>query len=138
MRVAIDARSNVLLVRGNPELTDRVRLLVEELDQPGRRPPALVPVTRVYRLRYADAVRMAEVLRGVIGIGGRGGLENPVAESIYEPGRRSQEPGIADRFEVPEERAGRRGGAETSSRRRSPRSPTRTSPSSPPSRSTPW
>ena len=55
MRVAIDARNNVLLVRGSPELTDRVRLMVADLDQPGRQPPALVPVTRVYRLRYADA-----------------------------------------------------------------------------------
>jgi general secretion pathway protein D len=104
MRVAIDARNNVLLVRGNPELTDRVRLLVEELDQPGRRPPALVPITRVYRLRFADAARTVEVLRGIVGIGAGVALESPVAESMYQPIETltAQEPEITDQFEVPE------------------------------------
>jgi general secretion pathway protein D len=102
LRVAIDARNNVLLVRGSPELTDRVRLLVEDLDQPGRRPPALVPVTRVYRLRFADAVRMAEVLRGVIGIAGEVTVENPVAESVFQP-LPTPEAQVGDQFEIPEE-----------------------------------
>ena len=102
MRVAIDARNNVLLVRGSPELTDRVRLMVADLDQPGRQPPALVPVTRVYRLRYADAASMAEVLRGVIGAGAEATVQNAVAESLYAPGS-VQEPAIANRFDVPQQ-----------------------------------
>ena len=99
MRVAIDARNNVLLVRGSPELTDRVRVMVADLDQPGRQPPALVPVTRVYRLRYADAASMAEVLRGVIGVGGEATVQNAVAESLYAPAS-VQEPAIANGFDV--------------------------------------
>lgn len=66
-RVALDARGNVLLVRGNPEMIEKVRTLVADLDQPGRQLPSLVPVTRVYRLRFADAATTTEVLRGVIG-----------------------------------------------------------------------
>ena len=66
-RVAIDARSNVLLVRGTPEMIDRVKTLVADLDQPGRQLPSLVPITRVYRLQFADAASMVTVLRGVIG-----------------------------------------------------------------------
>jgi general secretion pathway protein D len=102
MRVAIDARNNVLLVRGSPELTDRVRVMVAELDQPGRQPPALALVTRVYRLRYADAASLAEVLRGVVGLGGEATVQNAVAESLFAPAS-VQEPSIANGFEVPPE-----------------------------------
>ena len=76
--------------------------MVADLDQPGRQPPALVPVTRVYRLRYADAASMAEVLRGVIGVGAEATVQNAVAESLYAPAP-VQEPSIANRFDVPPE-----------------------------------
>jgi len=99
MRVAIDAKSNVLLVRGSPELVDRVRILVADLDQPGRQLPALALITRVYRLRFADAVSMTEILRGVIGA--QASATNIVAESVYQPVP-VQEPTIANRFETPE------------------------------------
>lgn len=82
VRVAIEAGNDVLLVRGSPEMTDRVRLLVKDLDQPARQPPQLVQVTRVYRLRYADAVQMANVLRGVVGAGGETAVTNPVAGAL--------------------------------------------------------
>lgn len=81
-RVAIEAGNDVLLVRGSPEMTDRVRLLVKDLDQPARQPPQLVQVTRVYRLRFADAVQMTNVLRGVLGAGGETAVTNPVAGAL--------------------------------------------------------
>ena len=84
MRVAIDAGNGVILVRGTPEMTDRVRLLVEDLDRPGRQPPQLVQVTRVYRLRFADAVRMASVLRGVLGLRGEATVTSPVAGALTQ------------------------------------------------------
>lgn len=82
VRVAIEAGNDVLLVRGSPEMTDRVRLLVKDLDQPARQPPQLVQVTRVYRLRFADAVQMTNVLRGVLGAGGETAVTNPVAGAL--------------------------------------------------------
>ncbi len=79
-RVAIDARGSFLLVRGSPEMIEKVRLLVADLDQPGRQPPSLVPVTRVYRLNFADAISMVEVLRGVIGA--QAGMTSAMVESV--------------------------------------------------------
>lgn len=79
-RVAIDARGNVLLVRGSPEMIEKVRTLVTDLDQPGRQLPSLVPVTRVYRLRFADAATTTEVLRGVVGA--QAGVTSALVESV--------------------------------------------------------
>ncbi len=79
-RVAIEARGNVLLVRGTPEMTDRVRALVASLDVPGGQAPGLVPVTRVYRLQFANAASMVEVLRGVIG--GQATATSSVVDSL--------------------------------------------------------
>ncbi len=79
-RVAIDARGNFLLVRGSAEMVDNVRRIVADLDQPGRQLPSLVPITRVYRLSFADAATLVEVLRGVIG--GQVGVTSAVVESV--------------------------------------------------------
>lgn len=101
-RVAIDSRSNVLLVRGTPEMIANVRQLAEDLDQPGRAIPSLAPVTRVYRLRFADAASLVEVLRGVIGA--QAAATSPVAQSLEQTfGRPApvQEPGIAEGFGIP-------------------------------------
>ncbi len=101
-RVAVEARSNVLLVRGDAEMVARVRLLAEVLDQPGRALPSLTPVTRVYRLAFADAVSLVEVLRGVIGLQSARAI-NPVAISLEEQVRRTvplEDPGIAEGFGV--------------------------------------
>ena len=95
-RVAIDARSNVLLVRGTPEMTDRVRVLVADLDQPGRELPSLVPVTRVYRLQFADAASMVQVLRGVIGA--EATATSSVVDLLGADVPAVQEPGIANGF----------------------------------------
>ncbi len=115
-RVALDARGNVLLARGNPEVIATVRRLAEELDRPGRQPPSLVPVTRLYKLQFADASALVEVLRGVIGA--QGGATSPVARSLesaygqagqaYDtslgaalgPAVPVQEPTLAERFGV--------------------------------------
>ncbi len=95
-RVAIDARSNVLLVRGTPEMIDRVRTLVADLDQPGRELPSLVPVTRVYRLQFADAASMVQVLRGVIGATST--ATSTLVDSLGTDTPPVQDPGIANGF----------------------------------------
>ena len=95
-RVAIDARSNVLLVRGTPEMIDRVRVLVADLDQPGRELPSLIPITRVYRLQFADAASMVQVLRGVIGA--QATATSSVVDSLGADVPAVQEPGIANGF----------------------------------------
>jgi general secretion pathway protein D len=79
-RVAIDARGNILLVRGSAEMVDNVRQIVTELDQPARQSPSLALATRVYRLSHADAASMVEILRGVIG--GQAGVTSAVVESL--------------------------------------------------------
>ncbi|MGV8951234.1 MAG: type II secretion system secretin GspD [Cypionkella sp.] len=81
--VTVDPRSNVLLLKSNVETYEMVQRVVAELDVPGKALPSTVPVTRVYKLRYADATSMAEVLRGLIGSGG--GVSNPVAEALPPP-----------------------------------------------------
>ena len=79
-RVTVDPRSNVLLLKSNRETYEMVERVVAELDVPGKAIPSTVPVTRVYKLRYADATSMAEVLRGLIGSGSA--VSNPVAEAL--------------------------------------------------------
>jgi len=58
-----DARTNSLLVRSdNPGRVDQVRSLIAKLDVPAR----LGGNTRVVFLRNADAVKLAELLRGLL------------------------------------------------------------------------
>lgn len=107
-RVAVESRSNVLLVRGDAEMVARVRLLAEELDQPGRELPSLIPVTRVYRLAFADAAALVEVLRGVIGIQSASAI-NPVAVSLEDQVRPAvpfEDPGVANGFGLGDDGAG--------------------------------
>ena len=79
-KVTVDPRSNVLLLKSDRETYDMVQRIVADLDVPGQAIPSTVPVTRVYKLRYADATSMAEVLRGLIGSGST--ISNPVAEAL--------------------------------------------------------
>ena len=79
-RVTVDARSNLLILNGTPETFAMVQRLVADLDVPGRPVASLVPVTRLYSLRFADATSLAEVLNGLIGSGAT--LSNPVAQSM--------------------------------------------------------
>jgi len=84
-RLSVDPRSNTLLVRATPEMTQRIRAIAADLDQPGA--AAVVPVTRVVRLRHADAEVITEILRGIVGQ--EQATENPVANALRpDPGER--------------------------------------------------
>lgn len=75
-RVAADERSNTVLIRGTPAAVTEARRMVVSLDQPG----GSTPITRMFRLNYADAETVTDVLRGVLGLGDT--VDNPVANSL--------------------------------------------------------
>ncbi len=79
-RITVDLRSNLLILKVEPETFAMVQRIVADLDVPGRKVPSTLPVTRVYNLRYADATSMAEVLQGLVGSGAI--TTNPVAEAL--------------------------------------------------------
>lgn len=62
-RVAADARSNTIIVRGTPTAVADARRMLVSLDAPG----GATPITRVFRLSYADSESVTDVLRGVLG-----------------------------------------------------------------------
>lgn len=66
VRLVVDERSNRLIVRGDRALRDRVRALVRSLDEAQ---PVSMDTVRVFRLKYANARQVAEVLRGVLATG---------------------------------------------------------------------
>ncbi|MCA0203884.1 MAG: type II secretion system protein GspD [Proteobacteria bacterium] len=65
--IAADTGANAIVVAGPAEFRNRVRNVVNQLDQPQQR-----PTSRVVRLSYAQATDLAEVLRQSIGTGGEG------------------------------------------------------------------
>ncbi|MDV3457354.1 type II secretion system secretin GspD [Sphingomonas sp. HF-S4] len=75
-RVAADGRSNTVIVRGTPAAVAEARKIAASLDQPG----GATPITRMFRLNYADAETVTEVLRGVLGQGES--ADNPIARSL--------------------------------------------------------
>lgn len=75
-RVAADQRSNSLIIRGTPSSVTEARKIALSLDAPG----GATPITRLFRLNYADAETVSEVLRGVLGI--EESASNPVAQSL--------------------------------------------------------
>ncbi|MEP9359839.1 type II secretion system secretin GspD [Sphingomonas sp. KR3-1] len=75
-RIAADARSNTVIVRGTPASVAEARKMLISLDQPG----GATPITRMFRLNYADAETVTDVLRGVLGQGDS--ADNPVATSL--------------------------------------------------------
>ncbi|MGK6318203.1 type II secretion system secretin GspD [Sphingomonas sp. DT-204] len=77
-RVAGDARSNSIVVRGTPAAVTEARRMAQALDAPG----GATPVTRVFRLNYADAESVTDVLRGILGE--QGAVTNPVARSLSQ------------------------------------------------------
>ncbi|MDP1541422.1 MAG: type II secretion system secretin GspD [Moraxellaceae bacterium] len=66
VRIVVDERSNRLIVRGDRALRDRVRALVRSLDEA---PEVSMDTVRVFRLQFANARQVAEVLRGVLSTG---------------------------------------------------------------------
>ncbi len=75
-RIAVDERSNTILVRGSPAAISEIRRLADALDVPG----GVQPVTRVFRLANSDAEFVTGILRGLNG--GGAAATNPVARSL--------------------------------------------------------
>lgn len=75
-KVAGDARSNTIIVRGTPSAVADARRMIASLDAPG----GATPTTRVFRLNYADAEAVTDVLRGVLGQ--EAVTNNPIARSL--------------------------------------------------------
>jgi general secretion pathway protein D len=76
VKVASDTRSNTVIVRGMPAGVAEARRIAASLDQPG----GATPITRMFRLSYADAETVTEVLRGILNEGQ--GVSNPVAKAL--------------------------------------------------------
>lgn len=75
-KVAADSRSNTIIVRGTPAAVAEARKIALSLDAPG----GATPITRMFRLNYADAESVTEVLRGILGQGES--ADNPIARSL--------------------------------------------------------
>lgn len=80
VKIAVDERSNSLVVRAEPGALAEIRRLVASLDTPG----GASATTRVFRLSYGEAEVIAEVLRGLVG--GETSATNPVARSLAADG----------------------------------------------------
>lgn len=76
IRIAVDERSNLVLVRGDATDIREARAVAEALDVPG----GTAPITRVVRLSHADAETVTEVLRGLLGAPEQ--ASNPVARTL--------------------------------------------------------
>lgn len=76
VRVASDARSNTVIVRGTPASVAEARKIAASLDQPG----GATPITRMFRLSFADSESVTNVLRGILGQ--QEEVSNPVARSL--------------------------------------------------------
>ena len=79
IRVAADVRSNTIILRGLPNAVAEARKIAASLDQPG----GATPITRMFRLNFADSESVTDILRGVLGQSD--GASNPVARSL-QPG----------------------------------------------------
>ncbi|MES2988800.1 MAG: type II secretion system secretin GspD [Pseudomonadota bacterium] len=75
-KVAADPRSNTIIVRGTPSAVNEARKIALSLDAPG----GATPITRMFRLNYADAESVTNVLRGILGQGEA--ADNPIARSL--------------------------------------------------------
>jgi general secretion pathway protein D len=86
VKVASDVRSNTVIVRGIPASVAEARRMIASLDQPG----GATPITRMFRLNYADAETVTDVLRGILGQGDS--VSNPVARALSPGASRLQRP----------------------------------------------
>ncbi|MEH3040195.1 MAG: type II secretion system secretin GspD [Sphingomonas paucimobilis] len=83
-RVAGDPRSNTILVRGTPAGVAEARRIAQSLDARGG---SATMSTRVFRLNFADAESVTEVLRGILGQ--QQSATNPVARSLSTVSQRN-------------------------------------------------
>lgn len=74
--VTADERSNRLILRGDQNFRDKMRGLIRQLDQPS----ATGGTTKVLRLKHADAKKLAEILKGVMGELAKEGSGAPAAD----------------------------------------------------------
>lgn len=79
-RVAVDGRTNVILVRGSASALAKARRIASLLDTSGNAAVA----ARVFRLRYSDAESVTEILRGLLG--GESAATKPVPRSLANRG----------------------------------------------------
>ena len=82
-RVGVEAGSNLLLLTSDEATYRMVSNLVAEMDVPARLAANADPVTRVYRLKFADAAALAEMLRGLVS-GQPTEVTNPVAAALQD------------------------------------------------------
>ena len=83
-KIAVDERSNIILVRGDARALAEARRMVALLDKAG----GATPTTRVFRLNFADAESVTNVLRGLTGQAQA--ATNPVARSLSRSRSRSR------------------------------------------------
>ncbi|KZE09198.1 MULTISPECIES: type II secretion system secretin GspD [Sphingomonas] len=83
-RVAGDPRSNTILVRGTPASVAEARRIAQSLDARGG---SATMSTRVFRLNFADAESVTDVLRGILGQ--QQSATNPVARSLSTVSQRN-------------------------------------------------
>ncbi len=71
IRVVADERSNRLIIKGEKTARDRIRKLIAELDTPSY----FSGSAQVLRLQYADATKLAELLKSLLSEAPAGGSE---------------------------------------------------------------
>jgi len=71
IRVVADERSNRLIIKGEKSARARIRKLIEDLDQPSY----FSGSAQVIRLQYADAKKLAELLKGLLSEAPAGGKD---------------------------------------------------------------
>ncbi|TPE50306.1 type II secretion system protein GspD [Maribrevibacterium harenarium] len=72
-KIIADERTNRLVVKGKEAELAQIQALVKQLDQPARKSSRL----KVLPLRYADAVKTAELVNGLVGKGNEEGTSRP-------------------------------------------------------------
>jgi len=75
-RVAVDERSNTLIIRGDIRSVGEARRMALQLDKPS----GSAPTTRVFRLKYADSESITQILSGLVGAEAQ--ANNPVARTL--------------------------------------------------------
>ena len=89
IRVAVDERSNIVLVRGDANSIREARKVAEALDIPG----GSAPITRVVRLSHGDAETVTDVMRGLLGAPQE--ATNPVARALGSTSQQNQLSAVA-------------------------------------------
>jgi general secretion pathway protein D len=87
IRVVADERSNRLIIKGEKSARERIRKLIEELDQPSY----FSGSAKVIRLTYADATKLAELLKNLLSDGTGSAAEKDAAQAKGKAGIHADE-----------------------------------------------